>query len=276
MLVANSISTNRAISLGSATVLKADTVTLGGAVTGSSRLTILPKTSGTNMTLNTSGGTLNYGSTTFSGFTGDLWLGALYNGTTAASGNLTFTSALTSAGNIYAIAGQGIQIDGAVSSTSGNVTMVAVSGNIVGSGTGTHMSGSAIQLGALNYLGSSTQTLNVTGSSVQAWQGQNPMYVGYSGTINNTIGSTVLQFIPSASGSNTVSNPSYNEAAMQVYAETATQSKSNPGSGFFETMALCPSGSDSGLNSSVVCSTDKTGQRVCYIQANFNGSEGQC
>jgi hypothetical protein len=274
--IANDILTTADIALGGVTVLKADTVTLGGAVTGSSRLTILPKTSGTNMTLNTSGGTLNYGSTTFSGFTGDLWLGALYNATTAVSGNLTFTSALTSAGNIYAIAGQGIQIEGAVSSTSGNVTMVAVSGNIVGSGTGTHMSGSAIQLGALNYLGSSTQTLNVTGSSVQAWQGQNPMYVGYSGTINNTIGSTVLQFIPSASGSNTVSNPSYNEAAMQVYAETATQAKSNPGSGFFETMALCPSGSDSGLNSSVVCSTDKTGQRVCYIQANFNGSEGQC
>jgi hypothetical protein len=216
-----SITFDADVTVSSASVWSADTVNINRAVLGSARLTIIPKTSASNMTLAETGGTVNYGSTAFSEFTGDLWIGALHDATTAVSGNITFSSALTSAGNIYAIAGNGISINGQVSSTARNVTMVAVTGNIIGSGSGTHMSGSAIQLGALGSLGSSSQTLNVTGSSVQAWQGQNPMYVGYSGVINNTIGSTVLQFIPTASGTNSISNATYAAEAMKAYAWNA-------------------------------------------------------
>jgi hypothetical protein len=224
------------VTVSSASVWSADSLTIGEDVLGSARLTIIPKTSGSNMTLATSGGSVNYAAGAFSGFTGDLWLGALYNANTAVSGNVTFSSALTSSGNIYAIAGEGISIDGQVTSSSGNVTMVAVTGNIIGSGSGTHISGSAIQLGALGYLGTSSQNLNITGSSVQAWQGQNPMYLGYSGSINNTVGSTVLQFIPTASGSNAMSNAIYSAQAMKAYAAAA------------ETTAVLEE-SDSNLNS---------------------------
>ena len=282
--IANTISTAGDIALGGATVLKGDTVTLGGVVTGSARLTILPKTIGADMTLDTAGGTLNYGSTAFSGFTGDLWLGALYNGTTAVSGDVTFTAGLTSAGNIYAIAGKGLQLDGQVRSTAGNVTMVAVNGNIIGSGSGTHMSGTAIQLGASGYLGNSGQTLNVTGSSVQAWQGQNPLYLNYPAglVLNNTPGTTVLQFIPNASGSNANSNASYREAAMQAYAESASESQYRRlKSGFLQTLASCPSLNIHALLSGsgegeVTCSTDQNGSRVCAIQTNFDGGSGDC
>ncbi len=279
-LTGQSIEFYKNVTIASSSVLRADILTLDRSVLGSSLLSIIPNTNGSAMTLASSGGSLNYGSTAFSSFTGDLWLGALSTASTAVSGHINFDAALNTGGNLYVIAGKSVVVTNKIS-TPGKVIIVAESGSITGSGSGTHISsGGSLQLGASSNVGTAIQRLNVSGTSAQVWQGDVTLYLGYSGAIDNRPGNIVLQFISTAAGANAWSNSVYAGQTMkeQVIVSNVSVGNTTGPSSIISSCTTKHSQSSAGfshLSRQMQCFVLDSGQRECVVMSESENS-GSC
>ncbi|HET7396084.1 MAG TPA: hypothetical protein VFK12_06565, partial [Gammaproteobacteria bacterium] len=162
---------NRGIAVGSATMLLADNMGFNGgdgSVTGNAVLTILPVTSGSDITIGGTGSGLHVNGTAFDGYNGEVDIGAIRNGlgidmpvsgNVVVDGDMTLSNAAT-----LLLAGTGNVILNTGKLSAGTIILVGGSQSSVIQNPGassTNVSGSTIVLVAGGQIGQSGQEVNV-------------------------------------------------------------------------------------------------------------------